>query len=274
LTYIGGDPVQLQQVVMNLITNASEAIGDKVGTITVLTERIRLEEGQESPERSSQALPTGPYIRLAVTDTGSGMDEETLARIFEPFFTTKFTGRGLGLAAVQGIVRGHHGGLWVESAPGAGTTIRVLFPSAAMMPEADEGPRPAGGSDTVREGGTILVVDDEEGVRRVAGRTLERAGYRVLLAEDGPRGVELFRTQSGGVDAVLLDLTMPDVNGHQVLEALRILDPGVRVILTSGFSELDLVARGEAVVGAFLQKLYLAGELIGKVKQVLDRVPG
>jgi PAS domain S-box-containing protein len=274
LPSIEGDPVQLQQVVMNLISNASEAIGDKAGTITVVTERIRLEEGQESPERASQALPAGPYIRLAVTDTGSGMDEETLGRIFEPFFTTKFTGRGLGLAAVEGIVRGHHGGLWVQSAPGAGTTVRVLFPSAAIMPEADEGPRPAGGSDNVREGGTILVVDDEEGVRRVAGRTLERAGYSVLLAEDGPRGVELFRTRRGGIDAVLLDLTMPDMNGHQVLEALRNLDPAVRVILSSGFSELDLASRGEAAVGVFLQKPYLASELIGKVKEVLDGVPG
>jgi two-component system cell cycle sensor histidine kinase/response regulator CckA len=274
LPSIGGDPVQLQQVVMNLITNASEAIGDKAGTITVVTERICLEEGQDPPEPSNQPLPAGHYIRLAVTDTGSGMDEETLARIFEPFFTTKFTGRGLGLAAVQGIVRGHHGGLSVESAPGAGTTVRVLFPSAATMPESDEGPRPVAGSDDAREGGTILVVDDEEGVRRVVGRTLERAGYRVLLAEDGPRGVELFRTQRGGIDAVLLDLTMPDMNGHQVLEALRNVDPAVRVILSSGFSELDLAARGEAAAGVFLQKPYLASELIGKVKVVLERVAG
>ena len=273
LPSLEGDPVQIQQVVMNLVSNASEAIGDRAGTITVVTARLALEAGGLSVERSNEALPAGDYISLSVSDTGSGMDEGTLARIFDPFFTTKFTGRGLGLAAVQGIVHGHRGGLCVQSSPGAGTTVRVLFPCAALAPEPGKDAGPAPGSDGEQLYGAILVIDDEEGVRRVAGRTLERAGFRVLLAEGGSRGLELFRAQAGDIDAVILDLTMPDMNGHQVLQALRILDPAVRVILSSGFSELDLDASGEPGTGAFLQKPYLAAELLGKVREVLERVP-
>ena len=274
LPSIEGDPAQIQQVVMNLVSNASEAIGERAGTITVVTARLALEAAGIPVERSNETLPAGDYISLSVSDTGSGMDEETLARIFEPFFTTKFTGRGLGLAAVQGIVRGHRGGLCVQSAPGAGTTVRVLFPCAGMAPEPGKQAGPAPESEGERLSGAILVIDDEEGVRRVAGRTLERAGFRVLLAESGPRGLELFRAEGGSIDAVILDLTMPDMNGHQVLQALRILDPAVRVILSSGFSELDLEARGEAGTDVFLQKPYLATELLAKVREVLERVPG
>lgn len=268
LAAIEGDPSQIQQVVMNLITNAAEAIGDRVGTITLRTGLIRLETAQQPAGFGAEPLPGGDYVHVVVADTGSGMDAATLGRIFEPFFTTKFTGRGLGLAAVQGIMRSHGGMLTVDSVPDQGTTFRVFFPAATTAtPTVQTDP---GSVLPRRGGGTVLIVDDEEPIRSFARRALERSGYRVLDASDGAEAMSLYRAHLGEIGAVVLDLTMPVMDGRQVLGHLRAIDPEVRVVLSSGFSQHDLAARGEAGDELFLQKPYLLGELLETVRSVMD----
>jgi PAS domain S-box-containing protein len=269
LAGIDGDPSQIQQVVMNLITNAAEAIGDRVGTITLRTGLIRVEAGQQPAGYGAEPLPKGEYVHLVVADTGSGMDPATITRIFEPFFTTKFTGRGLGLAAVQGIMRSHRGMLTVDSVPDQGTTFSVFFPAVASTPPPVE-PAPESGP-ARKVAGTVLIVDDEEPIRRFARRALERVGYRVLDASNGAKAMGLFRANLGEIGAVVLDLTMPVMDGSQVLRQLRAIDPGVRVVLSSGFSEHDLAVRGEAGDEVFLQKPYMLGELLETVRAVMDR---
>ncbi|HEV8195050.1 MAG TPA: ATP-binding protein [Gemmatimonadales bacterium] len=266
---IEGDPSQLQQVVMNLITNAAEAIGDRPGTITLRTESIHVAAGQEPASVGHEPLPEGEYVGLIVADTGSGMDPATVARIFEPFFTTKFTGRGLGLAAVQGIIRSHRGSLTVDSTPGRGTTFTVLFPAVKASPPVAR-PSPAEGA-ARSSSGTVLIVDDEDSIRSFARRALERAGYKVLAASDGVAAVDLFRENPGTIGVVVLDLTMPVMDGRQVLGHLRALDPGVRVVLSSGFSEQELSVRGEAAGEPFLQKPYELSELLEKVRGMMPQ---
>ena len=266
---IEGDPAQLQQVVMNLITNAAEAIGDTVGTITLQIGVVRLEAGKPPGGGHAEALPAGEYVRLVVADTGSGMEPATLDRIFEPFFTTKFTGRGLGLAAVQGIMRSHHGTLTVDSVIDRGTRFSVYFPAlACVAPPVEAAPVASLPRDRC---GTVLIVDDEASIRIFARRALERAGYRVLDAADGAFAMEQYRDNPGEIGAVLLDLTMPVMDGCQVLRELRAIDPNVRVILSSGFSEHDLAARGAAGDEHFLQKPYLVGALLDSVRDVMAR---
>jgi len=259
LPAVEGDPVQLQQVVMNLITNAAEAIGDQPGTITLRTDLVPWAPGTQ---------PDGDCVRLVVSDTGAGMDAATQARIFEPFFTTKFTGRGLGLAAVQGIVHGHRGLLTVDSAPGRGTTFTALLPATACAAPVIATVRK---QESEKGSGKILIVDDEEVIRRVSKRALEHVGYQVIVAEDGSRAVEIFRSEGSGIDLVVLDLTMPVMDGPQTLAELRLIDPTVRVLLSSGFTEHDLSARGETVDEPFLQKPYRWTELVDKVKEAIAR---
>ncbi len=267
LPAIQGDPAQLQQVVMNLITNAAEAIGDDVGTITLATAVVRC--AGDLTAGPMRGLAAGDYVRVAVADSGDGMDEGTRRRIFEPFFTTKFTGRGLGLAAVQGIVRGHHGALWVDSTPGVGTTFTVYLPAmAAPVPGPDRVAHPAA---QARGTGTVLVVDDEEAVRGLAERALTRGGYRVLLAKDGAEAVTVFVDAATEIDVVVLDLTMPVMDGREVLEALRRVDPTVRVVLSSGFTEHDLSSRGDVAGTLFLQKPYRPSQLVERVQELIAR---
>ena len=256
LPAVEADPVQLQQVVMNLITNAAEAMRGQAGTITLRTDLVEDDEGS--------------HVRLSVADTGEGMDQDTVARIFEPFFTTKFTGRGLGLAAVQGIVHGHGGSLVVDSSIGKGTTFTVLLPAASgkaveVTPQAPPSVENLGS-------GTVLVVDDEEGVRRIAQRVLELAGYQVLVASDGAEAIEIFKQSSSEIDLVILDLTMPVIGGEQALVAMRAINPEVRVVLSSGYSAQDLSARGEAPEEFFLQKPYRCGELMDVVREAMARL--
>ena len=269
LPAIEGDATQLRQVIMNLITNASDAIGDSSGVISVSTGLIDADAAYLKTAYMDDDLPEGQYVYLEVADTGIGMDAETAARIFDPFFTTKFTGRGLGLAAVLGIVRSHRGAIKLSTAPGRGTTFTILFPAAG--PPAPPGPAPAPETASAPlPRAVILVVDDDETVRAVTRRMLELSGFTVLLAADGAEAVALYRERPG-IDLVLLDLTMPAMDGEETFRELRRLDPGVRVILTSGYSEQDAADRfaGTGLAG-FIQKPYRPQDLIETVRAALQ----
>jgi nitrogen-specific signal transduction histidine kinase/ActR/RegA family two-component response regulator len=266
-----GDPGQIRQIVMNLLTNASESLEGGAGTITVRTGRLLADEDHLSQGYLQEEVAPGPYVSLEVTDTGCGMGRETLERIFDPFFTTKFTGRGLGLAAVLGIVRGHGGTIRVRSEPGEGTSFQVLFPSARAAEDRPAGQEEASAG-AEEPGGTILVVDDEELVRSTAGMILEQAGYRVVLAGDGREGVETFRNRAKEIDAVVLDLSMPEMSGEEVFRELRALRPDVQVLLSSGYSQEEAVTRlaGEGLAG-FIAKPFRASTLLSSVREVLAR---
>jgi CheY-like chemotaxis protein len=253
------DPSQLRQVVMNLVTNASEAI-EGGGTITVRTRTLKLDEDVEGP---AGPAPRGWYVCLEVADTGCGMAPDTLCRIFDPFFTTKFTGRGLGLAAVLGIVRGHRGAILVKSEPGRGTTFQVLLP----CPEEAIAGRAA---ESARSAGTVLVIDDEEIVRSVAREALERAGFRVLTAADGTQGIRSFSERREEIALVLLDMTMPGLGGEESFQVLRSIREDVKILLSSGFSEHEAIVpfEGQGLAG-FIQKPYRPDELVAKVRGVL-----
>jgi two-component system cell cycle sensor histidine kinase/response regulator CckA len=269
LPAIEGDATQLRQVIMNLITNASDAIGDRSGVISVSTGLIDADAAYLKTAYMDDDLPEGQYVYLEVADTGIGMDAETAARIFDPFFTTKFTGRGLGLAAVLGIVRSHRGAIKLSTAPGRGTTFTILFPAAGPPAPPDPAPAPETVSAPLPRA-VILVVDDDETVRAVTRRMLELSGFTVLLAADGAEAVALYRERPG-IDLVLLDLTMPAMDGEETFRELRRLDPGVRVILTSGYSEQDAADRfaGTGLAG-FIQKPYRPQDLIETVRAALQ----
>jgi PAS domain S-box-containing protein len=269
LPAIEADATQVRQLVMNLITNASEAIGDENGTITVTTGVMSAERAYLSETYLNEELPEGWYDYLEVSDTGCGLDKETQAKIFDPFFSTKFTGRGLGLASALGIVRGHRGAIKVYSEPGRGTTFKVLFPISAQA--AREITVPAISVEGWRGQGTILVVDDEEEVRVVTRSMLEEFGFTALLAADGRQGVELFRQHAGEIAAVLLDLTMPGLSGEETLQQLLQIQPEVRVILTSGYNELEATRRfaGQGIA-SFIQKPYQTLVLVQKMREVLE----
>jgi signal transduction histidine kinase len=253
---------------MNLIINGGEAIGDNPGIVRVGT---AVQEIDQSLVRSAAGgrVEPGMYVCLQVQDNGHGIPREIQSKIFDPFFTTKFTGRGLGLAAALGIVRGHNGLITVESAAGCGSSFRVFFPAMARAPEKRElasARPPAAGS------GTILVIDDELLVRRSAELALTRSGYTVLLAENANEGVEVFRRMVRQISLVLLDMTMPDMDGERTLEQLQHIQPGVRVLLSSGYdeSEADRRFRGRALCG-FLQKPYSAQQLVERVAAILNQ---
>ncbi len=272
LPAVEADAGQLRQIVMNLITNASEAIGERTGLIRVGTGVVDADREYLSRTYVDDGLPAGRYVYIEVTDSGCGMDAETRAKIFDPFFTTKFTGRGLGLAAVLGIVRGHHGALSIDSEPGRGTTFRVLFPASEIRPDA----KPSRGDEAARwlGDGLVLVVDDEEQVRDVTRRMLESRGFSVLTARDGIEALEVFRERADEVDLVLLDLTMPRMGGEETFRRLAELRPGVKTILSSGYGEHDVAERlGRRGLADFIQKPYRPGDLFDKVRRALEDGP-
>jgi two-component system cell cycle sensor histidine kinase/response regulator CckA len=265
---IEGDATQLRQVVMNLIINASEAIGDQLGVIEIATGTRHISALDLATAYRAPDLAAGRYVLLEVADNGCGMDAATVARIFDPFFTTKFTGRGLGLAAVQGIVRSHGGTLMVRSSPGHGTTFSVLLPRAQQhLAELDATPdeelaQPASG--------IVLVIDDDSDVRAIAEQMLQIIGFTVLLARSGQAGVELFREQAGMLACVLLDLTMPHMDGEEVFRALQSIRSDVPIVLMSGYSEQEVSERfNGAGLAGFLQKPFTFSSLESKLQQVL-----
>jgi PAS domain S-box-containing protein len=268
LPLIAADAAQLQQVVMNLITNASEALGDETGTISVSTSLAVVGPAGLPDQRAGEPLAPGKYVCLEVTDTGCGMSEESRSRLLEPFYTTKVAGRGLGLAAIAGIVRGHHAGLDITSSPGNGSTFRVFFP----IPER---PLPAlaarpGSTQDAGPSGKVLVVDDEPLVREVAKRALERAGFEVVLAENGRQAVDTFSQQGARIILVLLDLSMPEMDGEQTLVELRRINPAVQVLLSSGYDPSSSTrAPLGGRVASFLQKPYTAQTLVAAVRRAI-----
>jgi CheY-like chemotaxis protein len=204
----------------------------------------------------------GDYVVLEVTDNGCGMDDEARARVFEPFFTTKFTGRGLGLVSVLGILRGHGAGILVESAPGEGTAVKVLFPPLLPIPEKEAGDAEASSPAAWKGHGDLLLVDDEEDLRILGVRMLSRLGFSVVTASDGREAVEVYGRSRGAFRGVLLDLTMPRMDGLEAWTELNRIDPSVKVVLMSGFSSEDVVARSEGKgIQGFLQKPFTFEEL-------------
>jgi len=258
------DVTQLRQVVMNLITNASDALGDAAGTVTLETGSVVADRAMLASTYLNEELPPGPYVYLQVSDTGSGMDSATSARIFEPFFTTKFTGRGLGLAAVLGIVRGHKGAISVQSTVGKGTTFRVLLPASTSTAGVTDA---ATGSALGRGAGLVLLVDDEEAVRGLARRVLERGGYQVIEAANGEDALGALADHRASVRAVVLDLTMPGLGGEATLQRIRQDSPRLPVIVSSGYVPEE---GGTLADVPFLAKPYRPSELVDAVKKAIE----
>jgi CheY-like chemotaxis protein/two-component sensor histidine kinase len=264
---VEGDATQLRQVVMNLVVNASDAIGENEGAIAITTRTIQATRELLAETYLAPSLKPGDYVALEVADTGSGMDAETISRIFDPFFTTKFTGRGLGLAAVLGIMRGHRGAIKVESEPGRGTTFRLLLPAAGADPTRSPARPPTA---AWRGSGTVLVVDDEPSVRAVTARALTSFGFDVLEAADGVEGVETYAANRDRIVCTLLDMTMPRMGGEEAFRAIRSLDPAARVLLMSGFTEQDSLGRFAGLgLAGFVQKPYELSALRSAVQAAL-----
>ena len=277
LPAVNADPTQIRQIAMNLITNASDALRDASGTITLRTgvmlrealndQRLGAPLDEEEPGRDGDE----PLVYLEVTDTGAGMTSDTLQHIFDPFFSTKFAGRGLGLAAVMGIVRSHHGFIRIRTEPGQGSSFRVLLPAVAGTPRKTE--KPSAARSDWQGSGTILVVDDEAGVREVAERLLQEIGFDTLAASDGQEALEIMERVGDRVTAVLLDLTMPRLGGQETLRRLRQYRPQLPIIMMSGYTEPMVPSEfNDSAPGitAFLQKPFLAEDLIGVLRRIVE----
>jgi PAS domain S-box-containing protein len=277
---VNADATQVRQIVMNLITNASDALGEKEGTITLRTGVIQRDQLNDTrfgiPVAAEEIEAPGehPFVFLEVSDTGSGMTPDTLQRIFDPFFSTKFAGRGLGLAAVMGIVRTHQGLIRIRTEPGQGTKFRVLFPAVAGSTSTPE-KLPPGRSDW-RGSGTILVVEDEAGVREVAERILQDFGLETIAAVDGRDALEIMDQVGDSVTAVLLDMSMPRMGGQETFRRLRERRPDLPVIMMSGYTEQTVAPQftgsGPGLT-AFLQKPFLAEDLMEILREVVRVAP-
>ena len=266
------DPSQIQQVIMNLIINGAEAIGEGApGRVIIRTSVRELDARQAAEFFQGEPAEPGTYVQLEVIDNGAGMDEATRARIFDPFFTTKFVGRGLGLAAVQGIVKGHRGVIRVQSAPGKGTSFLILLPAShrkSAAPQAAEEPD----ARSLPSGLVALVIDDEPTVRSLAQGVLSRAGIKVMTAENGAVGIDLFREHNPIISVVILDLQMPVMGGEEALKRLREINPRIPVILSSGFDESEAQRRFSSLSPArFLQKPYTAERLAAAVAETVRK---
>jgi CheY-like chemotaxis protein/two-component sensor histidine kinase len=265
LPAVRANATQIRQVVMNLITNASEALAGKEGMISVTLVHV----GSDAAELPENANLCNDHLRLAVSDTGCGMTEEIQARIFDPFFTTKFAGRGLGLAAVQGIIRDHGGTINVVSAPGQGSRFEVLLPCSAQPVRDTRLLEPAAVSEVAGIDGTVLVVEDEDALRDGVSKMLRKRGFSVVEAGDGRSGVDLFRASDREIDVVLLDMTLPGMTGREVLEELRRMRPDVKVIVTTAYSQDSaLKAMGGQQSWLYIRKPYRLSEVTDLVRNV------
>jgi PAS domain S-box-containing protein len=256
---VAADAAPARQVLVNLVTNALEAVGDDAGEVVIATDRIEI--STEAPIGYHLQPSPGRYVRLVITDTGPGISPEVQRRMFDPFFTTKFPGRGLGLAAVLGIMRTHHGGIRMVSESGKGVRAEVLWPE--VSPAAIEEPA------TPRLSGQALVVDDEASVREVTAASVRGMGFESLLAGDGAAALELFRRHHPTIRVAVLDVVMPGMGGDQLLRELRVISPNLPAVLVSGFTDRSAV---ESIVGAtteFVQKPFHPEELIAAIQRVL-----
>ena len=266
------DVAQMQQVVMNLIINAAEAIGDDRGTITIVSDtQIVTAADQKYWRNTTASLADGDYVTLEVHDDGPGMSQDILASIFDPFFTTKEKGHGLGLAAVLGIIRGHKGGLTVYSEEGQGTTFKLLIPASdkqEAMTISESGDQK---SNII---GSVLVVDDEAYVREAVTDILGMRDIEVLTAADGKEGLAVYEAHQSEIALVLLDLSMPGWSGEETMREIRKVNPETRIILSSGYNEVEATRRfaGKGLTG-FLQKPYSADKLIETIQAYLSDVP-
>ncbi|MDQ6992830.1 MAG: ATP-binding protein [Mariprofundus sp.] len=267
LPTVQGDVAQIQQIIMNLVTNASDAIGDKHGVISISTGLIEADHAYLLSTSLDDHLPTGQYVFLEISDTGCGMDKATQARLFEPFFSTKSTGHGLGMSAALGIIRSHQGAIKLYSEPGKGSCFKVLFPTSEKSePLATVAPA---ASDTCG-GGTILVVDDDEAIRETAAMMLEAIGFKTMLAVDGLDAIAVYNKHQDKILAVLLDMTMPKMDGKSCFTELKRINPEVKVVLSSGYNEQEATDRfaGQGLAG-FIQKPYLPDALKTTMRQAL-----
>jgi CheY-like chemotaxis protein len=266
---VKGDTGQIQQIIMNLIINAAEAIGDNKGTIRVALTRILVKADQTETDIFGTVIQPGGYICLDVSDNGCGMDEETQKRIFEPFFTTKFTGRGLGMSAIHGIIKSHDGALQLTSTPGVGTTFKVFFP----VPKATDNAEVTLNTTVQIEeaGGTILLVEDEELLLIMGKELLDAMGFSAMTALNGSEALEIYRERGREIDVILMDLIMPVMGGIEAYHELRKLNPTVPIIICSGYG----VESVENVIGndphaGFVHKPYKPDEL----RDMLARMMG
>jgi two-component system, cell cycle sensor histidine kinase and response regulator CckA len=257
---VQANPVQLRQVIMNLITNASEALGDEEGMISIAISQV-----------TSQDSVSGHSLRLTISDTGGGMTADTLSKIFDPFYTTKFSGRGLGLAAVQGIIRSHDGSITVRSTPGEGSHFEILLPCSASALEAPEIEPTKPISEASGLGRTILIIEDEEVLRQAVSTMLRRRGFHVLEAGDGAKGTELFCENSATIDVILLDMTLPVMTGSEVLRVISRVRPDVKVILTSAYGPEAVTT--EQAPWCYLRKPYRIAELSAMLGSACGTLP-
>jgi PAS domain S-box-containing protein len=268
LPQIEADNGQVRQVIMNLATNASDALRDGPGEVRIATGLLWAEGGELPSLKTGRIMPAGLYVWIEVADTGEGMDRATLDRIFDPFFSTRFTGRGLGLAAVLGIVRAHRGSITVSSEPGKGSTFRVYFPALDEGTAEDAGD--ASVAAAVMQGpATVLVVEDEEPIRELARTILKSAGYPVLVARDGDEALAVFAQHVKEIHAVLLDVVMPGCDAAEVMAQMQSLKPEARVIICSGYNDHEAAGRlGGFTPAGFLKKPYDPTGLLGRVKEL------
>jgi CheY-like chemotaxis protein len=270
LLLIEADLTQIQQIIMNLIINASEAIGDNSGLIYIKTYMVDCDRKYLLDTQLQDEINEGPYVCLEISDTGCGMDSETVSKIFDPFFSTKFTGRGLGLSAVMGIVRGHKGGLKVYSEPGKGATFKVLFPGVEHInitaPEMSDGT-----GQEFKGGGVILLADDEEAIRDLGKTILKDLGFSVLMASNGRQALEVFKVHENEIRCAILDLTMPHMDGKEAFRELRLMKPDLPVIISSGYNEEEVLSEfiGKDLSG-FIQKPYTIKNLVEVLRKVLQ----
>ena len=255
------DVAQMRQVLLNLVANASDAIRERSGVIRISTFERHFDQDDLDRMYVPNDLQPGRLVVLEVSDTGCGIEPETLGRIFDPFYTTKFTGRGLGLAAVLGIVRGHGGGIDVRSEGRRGSIFTIVLPGAGGAADDQTAPSPE------QRQRRVLVVDDEEGVLEVSRAYLEQAGFAVVTAKDGRQGLEVFQDQPAAIDCIILDFTMPGMGGREVLIEIRKIRSDVPVILSSGYDEDEVVGQiGREAVSGFIQKPYGGAALIERLR--------
>jgi PAS domain S-box-containing protein len=270
---IMGDVAQIQQIVMNLITNAAEAIEIQPGQITLSTGITYCDTAYLSRSRLEEKPAPGRFVFLEVTDNGCGMTTQVQQRIFDPFFTTKFTGRGLGMSAVLGIVKAHSGALFLDSTLGKGSTIKVFFPASdtnLTMPEIESQHAPSGTIDTGPVTGTVLVVDDEKAVLKICVTMVKHFGFNALTASDGEEAIRTFQAHSDEIALVLMDLTMPNMDGVAAMQELRRIKPEIKIILSSGFNEQDLDERiSDQNPSGFIRKPYSMKNLEAELTRVM-----